>query len=121
MKIFELGKKDPDLQKQIDDLKKANKERDKQAKKNTKKPDGLPSVADVKKQQARSPIKKADDFMRKSFLQKSLDTMQSATGRKGPEPTELEPKYKIVKIRVKKIYKMTIFFITDEIFGKNLS
>lgn len=102
MKIFELGKKNPDLQKQINDIKKTNKERDKQAKKDAKKPDGLPSVADVKKQQARSPIKKADDFMRKSFLQKSLDTMQGATGRKGPEPTELEPKYKIVKKKVKR-------------------
>jgi hypothetical protein len=61
-----------------------------------------PSVADVKKQQNRSMTQKADDFMRKSFLQKSIDTLQGATGRRGVAPTELEPKYKIVKKKKEK-------------------
>ena len=61
-----------------------------------------PSVADLKKQQARSMTQKADDFMRKSFLQKSIDTLQGATGRRGVAPTELEPKYKIVKKKKEK-------------------
>ena len=108
MKIFELGKKDQnaELQKQIDALKKdqeARKAKDAQIKKDAKKGlDGAPSVDQLKKQQAQPLMKKADDAMRGSFLQKSIDTLQKATGRKGPQQTKIDKKYKIVKTPVKK-------------------
>jgi len=63
--------------------------------------DKKPSVAQLKKQQQRPLLKKADDFMRKSFLQKSIDTMQTATGRPGPNQTQVDQKYKIVKKKKK--------------------
>ena len=77
MKIFELGKKDKnaDLQKQIDALKKdqeARKAKDAQIKKDAKKDPGAPSVDQLKRQQAEPWMKKADDAMRGSFLQKSI-------------------------------------------------
>lgn len=104
MKIFELGKKDLDLQKQIDDIKKAQKEKEKQAKADAKKPDGMPSVADVKKMNNRSLLKKIDDKDKDpdSFINKSLATMQATTGFKGPQKTVVDPKYKIVKKKVKR-------------------
>ena len=119
MKIFELGKKDPDLQKQIDDLKKRQDDmqndqvtKAKQAKvdkaraKTVQKPskDGMPSVDDVKKMNNRSLFKKIDDKDKDpdSFLNKAIATAQATTGFKGPQKTEIDPKYKIVKKKVKR-------------------